>query len=70
MGLFDKAKDLAGEHSEQVDQGIDKGGDMLDEKTGGKYADKVDQGQEFAKGKLGGDDQPAADAPQQDAPQQ
>lgn len=70
MGLFDKAKDLAAEHSEQVGQGVDKGGDMLDEKTGGKYADKVDQGQEFAKGHLGGGDEPAADAPQQDAPQQ
>ena len=66
MGLFDKAKDMAGEHSEQVGQGIEKGGDALDEKTGDKYADKVDQGQEFAKGKLGGgDEKPAEDAPQQ-----
>ncbi len=53
MGIFDKAKDLAGEHSDKIDQGIEKGGDMLDEKTGGKYADKVDKGQEFAGDKVG-----------------
>ncbi len=61
MGLFDKAKDLAGEHSEQVDQGIEKGGDMVDEKTGDKYADKIDQGQQMAEDKLGaGQDNPPA----------
>ena len=61
MGLFDKAKDLAGEHGEQVDQGIEKGGDMVDEKTGDKYADKIDQGQQMAKDKLGaGEETPPA----------
>ena len=33
MGIFDKAKDAIGEHSEQVDAGVDKAGDFVDEKT-------------------------------------
>lgn len=52
MGIFDKAKDALGEHSEQVDGGIDKVGDAVDDRTGGKYAGKVDQGQGFAKNQL------------------
>ncbi len=52
MGIFDKAKDALGTHSEHVDGGVDKLGDLVDEKTGGKYVEKVDQGQDLAKGKL------------------
>jgi hypothetical protein len=52
MGIFDKAKDAMGEHSEQVDAGIDKAGDAVDERTGSKHAGQVDQGQEMAKDKL------------------
>lgn len=57
MGIFDKAKDLAGEHSEQVSQGIDQGGDFIDDKTGGKFSDQIDQGQDFARDQLGLDAQ-------------
>jgi hypothetical protein len=64
MGIFDKAKDAMGEHSEQVDAGIDKAGDAVDEKTGDKYADRVDQGQQMAKDKLG---DAAANQPEQPA---
>jgi hypothetical protein len=52
MGIFDKAKDAIGEHSEQVDAGIDKAGDFVDEKTDSKYVEQVDQGQDMAKDKL------------------
>jgi len=52
MGIFDKAKDAMGEHGEQVDAGIDKAGDFVDEKTDNKYVGQVDQGQEMAKDKL------------------
>ena len=52
MGIFDKAKDAIGEHSEQSDRGIDKAGDFVDEKTEGKYVEQVDQGQEMAKDRL------------------
>jgi len=52
MGIFDKAKDALSEHSEHVDKAIDRVGDLVDEKTGGKYADKVDKGQGVAGDKL------------------
>lgn len=45
MSMFDKAKDLLGEHGDKVDEGIDKLGDLIDEKTGGQHADKVDTAQ-------------------------
>jgi hypothetical protein len=63
MGIFDKAKDALSEHSEQVDQGIDKGGDLIDEKTGGKYVGQVDKGQEFAKDRLGAPEPDPAQPP-------
>ena len=63
MGFLDdaanKAKDLADQHDEQVDDAIEKAGDQVDEKTGDKYAEKVDQGQDFLQGKTGeGDTNP------------
>ena len=50
MGLFDKVKDLAGQHSDKVSDAIDKAAEVVDEKTGGKYADHIDKGAEAAKG--------------------
>ena len=56
MSMFDnmkdKVSDLVDQHGEQVGEGIDKVGDFVDEKTGGQYADKVDQGQAGAKDAL------------------
>jgi hypothetical protein len=52
MGIFDRAKEALSGHSEQVEAVIDKAGDFIDEKTEGKYAEQVDQGQEMAKDKL------------------
>jgi len=58
-GLADKAKDAAAKHPDQVEQGIERGGDAVDERTGDKYQGQVDQAQEKAGGLLGGDqDQP------------
>lgn len=54
MGIFDKAKDLAGDHPDQVDQGIDKAGDAVDERTGGQHAEHVDKAQDAARDRLGG----------------
>ncbi len=53
MGFLDKAKELAGQHADKVEQAIDKAADMVDEKTGGKYADQIDKGAESAKGFVG-----------------
>ena len=68
MGLMDNAKDALGNNPDKVSQGVEKGGDFIDEKTGGQYADKVDQGQDFANERLGGDAQ--QDAGQQQDGQQ
>ena len=46
MGLGDivnKAKDLAADHPDQVDQGIDKAGDAVDQRTGDKHVTQVDK---------------------------
>lgn len=53
MGIFDDLKDAADKHEDQVEQGIDKVGNLIDEKTGGKFADQVDQAQDFLKGHIG-----------------
>ncbi len=52
MGIFDKAKEALGENREHADAGIEKAGDLVDDKTGGKYAEQVDQGQTVASEQL------------------
>jgi hypothetical protein len=44
MGIFDKAKDMMGEHPDAVDSGIDKAGDFADEKTGHEHTEQIDRG--------------------------
>ena len=58
-GFMDKARDMADQHDEQVDQGLDKAGDIADQRTGGKYDEKIDQGVDMAQQRTGeGDTQP------------
>ena len=52
MSFLDKAKDLLAKNSDKVDAAIDKAADIVDQKTQGKYADKVDKVQEAAKSAL------------------
>ena len=42
MGIFDKIKGMAGDNADKVKDGLDKAGDMIDEKTGGAHSDKID----------------------------
>ena len=54
MSFLDKAKDLAQQGIDKlgggkVGEGLDKAGEIVDEKTGGKFSDKIDQGVEAAK---------------------
>jgi len=49
MGLLDKAKSLLSQNRSKANDAVDKVGDLVDDKTGGKYADKVDTAQEKAK---------------------
>ena len=52
--LKDKATAFASEHADQIAEGVDKAGDFVDEKTDGKFADKVDGVQDAAKNFLNG----------------
>ncbi|AWT56469.1 antitoxin [Mycolicibacterium smegmatis] len=56
MGFLDKAKDLLSQNADKVDTVIDKAGDMIDEKTQGKYAQHVDKAQDAAKNAIRKDD--------------
>jgi MT0933-like antitoxin protein len=49
VGLMDKVRAMFGQHGDKVDQGIDKAGDVVDERTGGKHAGQVDKAQDAAK---------------------
>ncbi len=46
MGLLDKVKSMIGGNADKVKDGIDKAGDMIDEKTGGKHTDKIDMAED------------------------
>ncbi|MFI6171195.1 antitoxin [Nocardia sp. NPDC051052] len=47
--LANKAMDLAQQHADKVETVIDKAGDLVDQKTDGKFAGQVDSAQEAAK---------------------
>ncbi len=49
MGFLDKLKNLASKNADKVETAIDKAGDIVDQKTQGKYADKVDKVQDAVK---------------------
>jgi len=48
-GLVDKGKDVASKNAGKINEAVDKTGDFLDQKTHGKYADKIAKGKEAAK---------------------
>ncbi|MCX4642684.1 antitoxin [Streptomyces sp. NPDC055059] len=45
----DKASDLARQHGDKIDQGLDKAGKTADGKTQGKYSDQIQTGTSKAK---------------------
>jgi len=49
MGFLDKVKDLMSKNKDAVDTAIEKAGDVVDQKTQGKYAQQVDKVQDAAK---------------------
>lgn len=52
-GFADKAKEFADQHSDQVDTGVEKAGDAVDQKTGGRFGNQIDQGEQGAEDYLG-----------------
>jgi MT0933-like antitoxin protein len=53
MGIFDRFKHQAekavDEHGAEISEGIDKAAGMVDDKTSGKYTDKIDKGADATK---------------------
>ena len=49
----DKAKDFVNQHDAQIDQGVEKAGDFVDDKTGDKFQGQVDQAQKTIEDKTG-----------------
>ena len=57
-----KAEELAKEHPDQVKQGVEKAGQVADEKTGGQHSDQIDKAEQAAEDRLtGGSDQGGPD---------
>jgi hypothetical protein len=53
---MDNAKDFADKHDKQVDQGLDKAGDQIDDRTGNKHSDQIDKGVDQAQARTGAGD--------------
>lgn len=49
MSLLDKAKSLLSQNKDKANDAVDKGGNVVDEKTGGKYTSQVDTAEQKAK---------------------
>jgi hypothetical protein len=49
MGLMDTLKNALKGKSKQVESGIDKVADVVDDKTGGQHTEKIDDAAEKAK---------------------
>lgn len=63
MSFLDKAKDFLDKHDEQVDKLLDKAGEQVDRRTGGKYSDQIDKAVDEAQRRTGaGDTQPGPPA--------
>ncbi|MEV6329150.1 antitoxin [Streptomyces sp. NPDC051909] len=56
MSVMDKLKQMLKGHEDQAGKAVDKAGDMVDQKTQGKYSSQVDTAQEKLKEQLGGTD--------------
>ena len=55
--FMDEAKNLAGEHSDVVDKGLDQAEQFAEDKTGGKFNSEIEGGENQVEGFLGVDNQ-------------
>jgi hypothetical protein len=53
MGFLDDAKKFVDENAEKIDGAVEKAGDVIDDKTDGKFSDKIDKAQAFIEDKTG-----------------
>ncbi|MER6158537.1 antitoxin [Streptomyces sp. NPDC001868] len=68
MSVMDKLKQMLKGHEHQAGQGVDKGGDYVDERTQGKYSGQVDSGQERLRRQMGSEQTRPTDTGREDPP--
>jgi hypothetical protein len=56
MSFADKAKGFADEHDKQVDEGLEKAGDQIDDRTGNRHSTQIDKGVDQAQERTGAGD--------------
>jgi MT0933-like antitoxin protein len=56
MSFLDKAKDMLDKHDDKVDQLLEKAGDEIDKRTGGKYTGQIDRAVDEAQRRTGDGD--------------
>lgn len=68
MGTFDnlkgKVRDFVDGNSDKISDGLDKAGEFIDSKTGGKHTDKIATGKDKLKDALDGRDGKDDDFPE------
>jgi hypothetical protein len=47
--LKDKAREMVGQHGDKVEDAVDRAGKAVDDKTGNKHSDHIQQGVDKAK---------------------
>jgi hypothetical protein len=55
--FMDKATEAVNQHDQQVDQGLQKAGEQVDQRTGGTHTERIDQGVDAAQQHTGSGDQ-------------
>jgi len=55
--FMDEAKNLASEHSDLVDKGLDQAEQEAENKTGGRFNSQIQEGEDKVEGYLGVDSQ-------------
>jgi len=55
--FMDEAKNLADEHSDLADKGLDQAEQVAEQKTGGEFDSQIQAGEQQAEGFLGTDNQ-------------
>ena len=55
--FMDEAKNLADQHSDMVDKGMDQATQEVENKTGGKFDSEIQSGEQQAEGFMGTDQQ-------------
>jgi hypothetical protein len=66
--LKHKAKEMVTENRDRIEDGLEKAGDMINARTGGKYEEKIEGGLEKAKQGLDRVDTSEGDAPAEPTP--